>query len=74
MKICPLVADMWTERWSDRRTDMTELIVAFRNCTDGPKNPSVMILQGKVAVCSEIDTKHKFAVWAEGRISECETL
>ena len=53
---------------------MTELIVTFRNSTDGPKKRSVIIWQGKVAVRSEIDTKHKFAVWAEGRISECETL
>jgi hypothetical protein len=74
MKICPLVADMLhadgeTDRRSDGRTDMTKLIDAFRNSTNGPKKPSVMSLEGKVAVCSEIDTKHKFAVWAEGRIS-----
>ena len=44
-----------TDGRSDGRTDMTELIAPFRNSRNGPKKRPVMTLQGKVAVCSEID-------------------
>jgi hypothetical protein len=35
MKICPVVAELLR---ADRRTDMTKLIVAFRNFASAPKN------------------------------------
>ena len=35
MKICPLGAELFH---ADRRTDMTKLIVAFRNFANAPKN------------------------------------
>jgi hypothetical protein len=31
-----------------------------------------MLYKEIIAVCSEIDTKHKYAVWAEHRIAEYE--
>ena len=43
MKICPVGAEMFhADRQKDRRidwrTDMTQLIVAFHNCANAPKN------------------------------------
>jgi hypothetical protein len=32
---------MWTNVWMDGRTDMTKLIVAFRNFANAPKNCSL---------------------------------
>jgi len=34
MKICALGAELY---YVGRRTDMTELVVAFRNCANAPK-------------------------------------
>jgi hypothetical protein len=39
MKIRPVVAELFrVDGQTDRRTDMTELILAFRNFTKVPKN------------------------------------
>jgi len=42
MKICPVGAEVfhangWTDRQTERQTDMTELTVAFRNFVNAPK-------------------------------------
>ena len=42
MKICPVGAELFNpDRRTDRRTDMTELIVAFHIFADAPKNVRV---------------------------------
>ena len=65
---------MRTESPSDGRIDIMERIVAFCNSTNGPKVSTFMTLQGKFAVCSEIDSKQQFVLWADGRIYECGIL
>jgi len=43
MKILPMTVkffheDVWTDRQTDTRKDMTKLIITFRNFEDEPKN------------------------------------
>ena len=39
MKLCPVEAELFhADRWTNRRTDMSKLIVAFRNFVNAPKN------------------------------------
>jgi len=46
MKICPLEAEWFhAERRADGWTDMTKLIVAFRNFANAPKSHIVLILK-----------------------------
>jgi len=38
MKICPVAAELFHARgWTDGRTDMTKLIIAFRSFPNAPK-------------------------------------
>jgi len=45
MKVCPVgaefLADGRTRRRTDKKTDMTQLTVAYRNFANAPKNQSV---------------------------------
>jgi len=39
MRICPVVAALFhVDKWTDRRTHMMKLIIAFHNFTNVPKN------------------------------------
>jgi hypothetical protein len=49
---------------TDGRTDMTKLMVAFRNFANAPKNIRCEI----ITAYSEIRTKRKCTTWTEGRI------
>jgi hypothetical protein len=43
MIICPIAAELFhADEQTDRRTDMTKLIVAFRNFVKEPKNDTVL--------------------------------
>jgi hypothetical protein len=55
MKICPVGAELFH---ADRRTDMTKLIVAFRNFANVPKNEPSLLYSEIIAVCSDIHTEH----------------
>jgi len=47
MKIRPVGAELFhVRRWTDRRTDMTKLIVAFRNFATAPKSEVMSSLIG----------------------------
>jgi hypothetical protein len=46
MQIRPVGAELFhTDRETDRRTDMTKLIVAFHNFTNAPKNSLHLVHQ-----------------------------
>ena len=64
MKIRPVGAELLH---ADGRTDMTNIIVAFRNFENAPENHLVLCTE-TIAVCSQI---HTYIVWAERRIAEC---
>jgi hypothetical protein len=38
MKICPVGAELGADRPTEGQTDMTKLVVAFRNFENAPKN------------------------------------
>ena len=69
MKIRQVEAELFR---AGGRTDMTKLIVVFRNFANTPKANKLTLYSEIIAVCSQIHTKHiNTAVWAERRIVEC---
>jgi hypothetical protein len=46
-----------TDRWADRQTDMTKLIVTFRDFANALKTNHFMLYGEIIAVCSEIHKK-----------------
>ena len=68
MKVHPVEAELFR---ADGRTDMTELILAFRSFGDAPKTGQLVLYRGIIAVCSDIHTKHINTLWTERRISDC---
>jgi hypothetical protein len=55
MEIRPLGTELFGV---NGRTDMTKLIVAFRNFANAPKTSQLMLYREISAVCSQIHTKH----------------
>ena len=43
IKIRPVGAECYADGWTDRRTDMTKLIVAFRNFANAPRSGLILI-------------------------------
>jgi hypothetical protein len=44
MKICPVGGEVHVDRQTDRRTDMTKLIITFRNFANAPKNENGILV------------------------------
>jgi hypothetical protein len=63
MKIRQMGAELFR---ADGRTEMTKVIVAFRNSANAPKANKLTLYREIIAVCSQIHTKHtNTVVWAE---------
>jgi hypothetical protein len=64
MKIRSVGAELFhAEGRTNRRTEMTKLIVAFRNFAKAPKNESVNSLQRNIRCLCGVHTKHSLFVW-----------
>ena len=59
--------------WTDGRTHMTKLVVAFRNFAKAPKKPNSYFCTWKCLFWVPHKT-HKCHTWAESKIFYCRTL